>query len=280
MDNPVAMTGPNGFVGSNLRILLNENKMDAVCLARKKIKTRKLEKPIIFSDLCQGRLAEKLRGCKALVHLVGTGSQTIDADFEYVNVEMTKKALDLCKKAGIGKIIYLSGLGVNDSTTSGYFISKLKAERLIIDSGLDYTIFRASYIIGKDDPLSKNLRNQMRRGCIEIPGSGRYRLQPISVKDVSKIILICIDNKKFSNKIIDLVGPQTLSFEKFVRWFAKGKTRIVKTSLEKAYFEALNYPTKATYGLDDLNIMVGDFTSDNKKLENLCGFKLKTLEQL
>ena len=48
-------------------------------------------------------------------------------------------------------------------------------------------------------------------------------------------------------------------------------------SLEKAYFDALNNPKNAIYGLDDLNIMVGDFTSSHKKLEKLCGFNLKIL---
>lgn len=282
MDNlKMAITGPNGFVGSNLRGFLNNKKIHLVSLSRKKYKPYKSEKIILFSDLEQRDLEKKLRGCNALVHLIGTGAQTYDADYISVNVELTKKILKLCKKAKIRKIIYISGLGVNNSTTFGYFISKLKAERQIINSGLDYTILRASYIIGKNDPLTKNLSKQAHRGSIVIPGSGKYRLQPISVNDVSRIIFDCITNKKLSNKIIDLVGPETISFEKFVKKFVKGKkVKIIKTDLEEAYFEALNNPKNAIYGLDDLNLLVGNFISSHKKLERLCGFELKTLQNL
>lgn len=274
----IAVAGPTGFIGTNLRDFLNTKKIQVISLSRKKYKPHKFEKRIFFSDLEQKGLDKKLRGCDALIHLIGTGVQTFGYDYQSVNVELTKKILKLCKKANIRKIVYISGLGVNRSTTSGYFISKLQAEQQIIRSGLDYTILRASYIIGKNDPLTKNLTKQAQRGFVMIPGSGKYRLQPISIDDVSKIILECVINKKLSNKIIDLVGPKAISFKKFVAMFSKGKKiKTRKLDLEKAYFEALNNPKKATYSLDDLNILVGDFTSNHKRLEELCGFRLKRL---
>ncbi|MGI0003851.1 MAG: SDR family oxidoreductase, partial [Candidatus Nitrosotenuis sp.] len=264
----IAITGANGFVGTNLRKFLSSKKIQTVSLARIKHKEFKYEKSVIFSDLASKNLVKKLSGCDALVHLIGSGAQTADADYQSVNVDQTRKIIQLCKKAKIKKIVYISGLGVSKSTTFGYFISKLKAEQQIIKSGLGYTIFRASYIVGKSDPLTKNLLKQAKRGYIIIPGSGSYRLQPISVDDVSKIILCCISSKTLSNKIVDLVGPKTISFENFVKQFARGKRiKIKKTSLENAYSEALRNPKKATYGLDDLNILLGDFTSSHKKLE-------------
>jgi len=277
----IAVTGANGFVGTNLRKFLSSKKIQVVSLARKNHKRFKSEESVFFSDLASEALAKKLNHCNALVHLIGTGAQTADIDYQSVNVDQTKKIIRLCKKAKIKKIVYISGLGVNKSTTFGYFISKLKAEQQIINSGLDYTILRASYIVGKNDPLTKNLLKQAKRGYIVIPGSGSYRLQPISVDDVSKIILCCITSKKLSNQIVDLVGPKTISFEKFVKQFAREKrTKIRKISLEAAYSEALQSPKKATYGLDDLNILLGDFTSSHKKLEKLCGLKLRAIGQL
>ncbi|MGQ0772792.1 MAG: SDR family oxidoreductase [Nitrososphaerota archaeon] len=277
----IAISGANGFVGTNLRQFLSNKKIQFVSLTRKKHKNLKFEKNTIFSDLANKNLVEQLRDCNALVHLIGTGAQTTDADYQSVNVDQTKKIIALCKGAKIKKIVYISGLGVNKSTAFGYFISKLKAEQQIIKSGLDYTILRASYIIGKNDPLAKNLLKQAKQGSILIPGSGTYRLQPISVDDVSRVILACITNKKLSNQTVDLVGTQTISFENFVRRFFRGKKiKIHKTALEKAYFDALNKPKNAVYGLDDLNILLGDFTASHKRLEKLCGFKLQALASL
>ena len=269
----IAISGSTGFVGTNLTKFLADQNISVITLSRQKSKNTKSSKNIVFSDLDD---ISQIK-CDALVHLIGTGAQTKDADYELVNVKQTEQIIKLCKRSHIKKIIYISGLGVSNSTTFGYFISKLKAEQLIIKSGLDYTIFRASYIVGKDDPLTQNLLRQVKHGIVQIPGSGSYRLQPISVDDVCKVILGCVTNKNLSNRIIDLVGPKTITFENYVRKFIKGKkTKIKKIPLEQAYYDALNNPKKTLYGIDDLNIMIGDFTSSHKRLEKLSGIKLQT----
>lgn len=276
----IVITGANGFVGRNIIKLLSHNKTSVISLTRSKRLPLKYETNIRYSDLDQKNLIPKLKDCYALVHLIGQGAQSVDATYDDINVELTKKIVKLCKNAKIRKIVYMSGFGVNQSTTFGYFISKFKAEQEIIRSGLDYTILRASYIVGNNDPLTKNLNKQIKKGSIIIPGSGSYRLQPISVNDVAKVILASITNKQFSNKIVDLVGPQTITFENFVKKFAKKKAIIKKIDLEEAYHTALNQPKNAIYGLDDLNILVGDFIGSHKKLERLCDFKLTPLKEI
>lgn len=276
----IAITGANGFVGRNIRKFLTHNGISVTSLTRSKHLPLKCETSIRYSDLDQKSLIAKLKNRDALIHLIGEGTQSVGTTYDDVNIELTKKIVRLCKNTEIRKIIYISGFGVNQSTTFGYFISKFKAEQEIIKSGLDYTILRASYIIGNNDPLTKNLNNQIKNGLIIIPGSGSYRLQPISVNDVAKVILASITNKQFSKKIVDLVGPQTITFENFVKKFAKKRTKIAKIDLEEAYHTALNQPKNAIYGLDDLNILVGDFTGNCKKLEQLCGFKLTPLKEI
>ncbi|MBM2851793.1 MAG: NAD-dependent epimerase/dehydratase family protein [Candidatus Nitrosotenuis sp.] len=276
----IAIVGANGFVGRNIRKFLSRNEISVASLTRTKYPHLKYETNIRYSDLDQKNLIAKLKNYDALIHLIGQGTQSADVTYEDVNVELTKKIVQLCKNAKIRKIIYISGFGVSKSTTFGYFISKFKAEQEIIRSGLDYTILRASYIIGNNDPLTKNLNKQIKSGSIIIPGSGSYRLQPISVNDVAKVILVSITNKQFLNKIVDLVGPQTITFENFIKKFIKKRAKIKKIDLEKAYHTALNQPRNAIYGLDDLNILVGDFTGNHKKLEQLCGFKLTPLKEI
>ena len=97
--------------------------------------------------------------------------------------------------------------------------------------------------------------------------------------DVAKIILEAINEKKFSKKILDLVGPQKISFEDFVKLFAKNtETKIDKISITDAYDEAKRN-TKAVYGLESLNILVGDYTSDGKQLQKLSDVKLATVRE-
>ncbi len=275
----IIVVGANGFVGKNLRNLLYENKLNVLAISRKNFRKHLSEVKIISTNLLDPKLQSKLRNYDTLIHLIGIGRQTSKSTFEEINLNLTKNVIKTCKNVGIKKIIFISGLGASKSNTSDYFASKFKAEREIINSGLDYTIFRASYIIGKTDHLTKALSKQMKKGVIVIPGSGKYRLQPIFVADVAKIILEAVLEKKFSKKVIDLVGPQKISFEDFVKLFAKNtEVKIEKISIEDAYEEAKRN-AKAVYGLESLNILVGDYTSDGKQLQKLSNVKLTTIRE-
>jgi len=269
----VVVTGANGFVGKNVRKFLYKNEVRVLGISRKNFGKYSTETKAKSKNLLEQRLQKKLKNYDALVHLIGIGVESSGSTFEEINVNLTKNTIKLCKKSGIKKIIYISGLGVSKNNTSNYFTSKYKAEQEIINSGLDYTIFRASYIIGKTDHLTKSLSKQMKKGVIIIPGSGKYQLQPIFVEDVAKIILKSILEKKFSKKILDLVGPRKISFEDFVKLFSKNtKVKFKKINLKNAYDEG-------TYSSESLDLLIGNYTSDMTQLQKLASIKLTPVEK-
>ena len=265
----VVITGANGFVGKNVGKYLSKNGFKIIGIVRKgRKKTVSFGECIISENLSENNLVSKIKDSGALLHFIGQGKQTVDLDYEQVNVSLTKNVIKLCKKAKIKKIIYISGLGVDKSTTLGYFISKYKAEQEIICSGLDYTILRSSYIIGTNDSLSKNIRRQIKDGKVVIPGSGNYRLQPIFIDDVAKVIIKSITKNSFSNKILDLVGPQVVNYNTFVRKFIHGKKITTKKiDFEDVFRNALH--NKGSFGVDDLSIMIGDYIGNHKELASL-----------
>ena len=269
----VVVTGANGFVGKNVRKFLYKNKVRVLGISRKNFAKYSTETKAQSKNLLEQRLQKKLKNYDALVHLIGIGVESSGSTFEEINVNLTKNTIKLCKKSGIKKIIYISGLGVSKNNTSNYFTSKYKAEQEIINSGLDYTIFRASYIIGKTDHLTKSLSKQMKKGVIIIPGSGKYQLQPIFVEDVAKIILKSIVEKNFSKKILDLVGPRKISFEDFVKLFSKNtKVKFKKINLKNVYDEG-------TYSSESLDLLIGDYTSDMMQLQKLASIKMTPVEK-
>ena len=275
----ITITGANGFVAKNLRNFLSKNHIKVIAIARKTFQKHHTETVVYSKTLLEKGLQNKLRNCDALVHLIGIGKQSSKYNFED-NVDLTKNMIKTCKKSGIKKIVYISGLGVTKNSRSDYFISKYKAEQEIINSGLDYTIFRPSYIVGKKDYLSKFILKQIKKGIVIIPGSGKYHLQPIFVEDVAKIIVESISEKKFSNKILDLVGPEIIKFEDFVRYFVKNKKiRIQKINLENIYHDALHNP-KSIYDLDSLNLLIGDYTGNLKQLQKISNVKLRPIKDI
>ena len=145
---------------------------------------------------------------------------------------------------------------------------------------MNFTIFRPSYIVGKNDLLSKNLKKQIRLGEIKIPGSGKYSIQPIHISDVVKVIFESVSEPKFKNKVLDLVGPDYVTFEKYVKLFSKrSKATIRKIDLEAAYHDAI-INSKSEFGIDDLNILIGDFKGDHKKLRKISKIKYQSVIDL
>ena len=268
----IAITGANGFVAKNLRKLFFDRNISTISIARKNFKAYKNETKIIVKGYSEKNISSKLENCNAIVHLVGVGRQTVDSNYFSTNIVLTRDIIKLCKKYKIPKIIFNSGLGVSSHSTTDYFISKYNAEQEIIESNLDYTIFRPSYIMGNDDHLTQNLRKQIKNKIIVIPGSGKYKMQPIFVNDACEIILQSIFSKKYSKKILDLVGPQIITYEKFVSKINCKHVKIKKISLEEAYRKALNNHSKV-FGVDDLNILLGNFVGDFDKLKKLSGLK-------
>jgi len=274
------VTGASGFVGKNLRKFLFENNIKTISISRKDFKKFKNETKIVSKNYDEKIILPKIKNSTVLIHLVGIGKQTVTADYSLINLEFTKKIIKLCKQANIKKIVYNSGLGVSKNTTLGYFISKYKAEQHIITSKLDFTIFRPSYIVGKDDLFTKYLKSQIKKGIIEIPGSGKYSIQPIFINDVCEIILKSIHDGKFSKKILDLVGDELITFEKYVSTFSiHTGTKIKKISLETAYNKAIVNP-KSNFGVDDLNLLIGNFRGNHKKLAKLSQMKFHSVMKL
>ncbi|MDH3204651.1 MAG: NAD-dependent epimerase/dehydratase family protein [Nitrosopumilus sp.] len=276
----IIITGASGFIARNLRNYLSDKEIDLISISRNDFKKFKNEFKIISKNYDEKTLLQKFKNSDAIIHLVGIGKQSVKIDYDMVNVEFTKHIVNLSKKAKIKKIVYTSGLGVSPNSSLGYFISKYKAEKIIINSGLDYTIFRPSYVVGKDDLFTKDLKKQIKNGQIKLPGSGSYSIQPIHINDVVKVIFQSITTRKFRNKIIDLVGPDHVTFAQYVKLFAKGtNTSIKKTSLEDLYHDAITNP-KSNLGVDDLNILIGNFKGDHTKLRKISEMKFQSVMKL
>ena len=262
----IAITGAGGFVAKNLRRALC-SEYDLTSFSQKSFKPLEHETAIVTDY--ESSLASHLKCCDVLIHLIGVGKQNIHSRYTDVNTKITSDLVQACKNTSVSKIIYLSGLGVSPKNTSSYFISKFHAEQSIIHSGINYTIFRPSFIIGKNDHLTQSLNSQVQNNNIIIPGHGKYIMQPIHISDAVHIIRDSILQKKFSNKIIDLVGPEKLYFVNYVKQFsAQTGTKISKVPLTESIKNALTSPNY-TYSLDDLNILLGGFVGDFERLDKI-----------
>ncbi len=226
----LVVTGANGFVGRHLTRAASDEGWDVVGVVRSEaaasIVGQAGGRPALVPGLQAHQLAAAFRGGAAVVHLAQIGAERGGARYEGTNVQGTREVLQAAGEAGVARLVFLSGLGVahygtRRRCTNGYFLSKQAAERELLRSGLEAVIFRPSYILGPGGELVPGLLEEMGTGEVERVGDGRQQLQPVAIRDVSALILAAVRRAAPQPLVLDLVGPEALSYQQLVERVAR-----------------------------------------------------------
>lgn len=204
------ITGASGFVGTHLVRRLLADGHEVVGLSREGGAS---QAGLTWheGDVVTGaRLGEAMRGVDSVIHLVGIirerGSQT----FERVHVEGTRTVLAAAGAAGVERYLHMSALGADRASASGYARTKARAEELVRDSGLAWTIFRPDMILGVgDDFFSHKLRDLVTKPpVVPVVGSGDYPFRPITAHDLAEAFSKALKAPAALQRTFDLVGPR------------------------------------------------------------------------
>ena len=132
--------------------------------------------------------AAAVDGCTHVVHLVAI-LKGQPQDFERVMTQGTRNLLAAATDAGVERFVLMSALGTTRATKDlvPYYGAKWAMEQETIGSGLEYTIFRPSFVFGRDGGALPTFIKQVRYSpVVTVIGSGTQRIQPIWVDDVAE----------------------------------------------------------------------------------------------
>ncbi len=217
----IFIAGASGFVGGHLIGALLKEGHRLRCLARSE-NTKKLfeEKKI---EVAQGDITESdtlegaLKDIDFVIHLVGIIDEKRYATFKTVHVDGTRNLVREAKSAGVKHFFYQSALGADKNSWSGYLKTKAEAEEIVKKSGIPYTIFRPSLIIGPWDGFTKRLKELINNSpVIPIPGKGKSKFQPIYIEDWLKCMLKVIDRPESYRGVFEIGGPEHLTYNEIV----------------------------------------------------------------
>jgi NADH dehydrogenase len=92
------------------------------------------------------------------------------------------------------------------------------AEKMLKESGLDWTIIQPSVVFGKDAPFIKGLTDLIRTSpVVPLIGGGKIMFQPIYVEDVVTVIIkVLEDPERTSGKTYTIGGPEYYSFTEII----------------------------------------------------------------
>lgn len=232
----VFVTGGTGFIGGEVARQLRARGEDVICLVRSPEKAAKLTElgcELASGDLGdEGALRESMRGCDALVHAaamyeVGIPAKQHPAMYE-ANVRGTEHALGAAREAGVGKIVYVSTVGIFGNThgeivdesyehpgkefTSYYEETKLEAHRVakrMMAEGLPCTIVQPGGVYGPGDTSQvADLLKEFFAGKLPLLPFPDLGICLTHVEDIAGGILLALDKGKPGETYV-LSGPAT-----------------------------------------------------------------------
>ncbi|CAG9178074.1 hypothetical protein LMG23992_03644 [Cupriavidus laharis] len=139
-------------------------------------------------------------------------------EFAEAHVEIVHQIVGSCLRTGVRRLLHMSALGADNRGPSMYLRSKGDGERIVRNSGLDWTIFRPSVVFGPDDHFL-NLFAHMQEIAPVVPlACAHARFQPIYVLDVVQAFVNAMVTPATIGRGYDLGGPQVYTLEELVRF--------------------------------------------------------------
>lgn len=216
------ITGATGFIGRHLVARLVAQGERSRCLVRDLPQAASIL-PADSVELVQGAttqpttLEPALQGVDTIIHaafMTADRKQSAGNSYEETNVGGTSNLILAAKAAGAKRMIEVSGLGTKPDKPGSYMQGRYLSEKMLMESGLDWTIIRPSVLFGKGAPFIKGLTDLIQTApVVPLIGGGKTMFQPISVDDVVTVIIkILQDPAQTNSKIFTIGGPEYYSF--------------------------------------------------------------------
>jgi len=209
-DAPILVTGAEGFTGKYVCMeLLKRGILFKASIKPKKSKKwfidRKIE--VIETDIYKKEdLLKSLKGCKGLINIasIGFGAAPI--------------IIESCLEIKLKRVIFLSSTSIFTSLNAKSKFIRLKAEKSILKSNLDWTILRPTMIYGSENDrnMIKLIKYIDKFLVIPIIGSGRYIQQPVYVKDLAWSIVEAFNSQNTFHKKINISGGNSKTFNEVI----------------------------------------------------------------
>ena len=229
----ILVTGATGFVGPKIVHALRAQDRDVRVLVRRPERASQLAgwgAELATGDMTDAAsLRAALDGVTHVVHLVAI-IQGRPADFHRVMTEGTKSLVAAAKEQGVERFVLMSALGTSDTSAQAvpYYAAKWAQEQELVGSGLTYTIFRPSFVFGRDGGALPLFLKQVKLSpVVTVIGQGLQRSQPIWVDDVATYFARGVDLPEAANRVFELGGPDTVDWNGLYSTIARvlGKRR-------------------------------------------------------
>ncbi len=220
----ILLTGATGVIGGELLPVLLSAGHDVRALVRdpRRLGAERVNVQIALGDLSDPfSMRHAMRGVDTVIHLAAAIRDQRKGSIEELNGMGTMRLLRSAERAGVERFVFFSAMGASTFQRTRFFRTKALAERAVLESPLETTVFAPSIVYRPGDPWITLLERLSMLPAVPVSGSGRARYQPIWARDVANCVASSLNGAEGSR--YELAGPETLSYDEIVEEVLRGE---------------------------------------------------------
>src|SRR5258706_3330486 len=167
-------------------------------------------------------VADALAGACGVVNAVSLYVEHGQETFHSVHVEAAQRMAAQARRAGVDRLIHISGIGADAASQSRYIRKRGEGELAVRAAFVEALFIRPAVMFGPDDTVLTTILKLLRQLPIyPMFGRGRTRLQPVYVEeDVAEAVARVLRRAETPSMIFEFGGPRVYSYEEFLRYVA------------------------------------------------------------
>lgn len=225
----VLVTGAGGFVGGHfVRRVAERGRVRA--LVRRSDARLPTGVEHAVGDLTDPEsLAPALEGVAIVVHaaaITADHKEPYPGAYERVNGAGTENLVAAARKAGVKRLVVMSGLGTQPAPPDTYMATRWRLEEAVRQSGIPFVILQPSVLFGDGAAFVTALADLIRR-FPAVPALGRPDLlfQPLWIGDLTRCLDQAGGDDSVLGRAIALGGAEQLTFRAILETIAEAEKR-------------------------------------------------------
>src|SRR6201997_4504388 len=176
----------------------------------------------VAANIHDGRsVADALVGAYGVVNAVSLYVEHGQETFHSVHVEAARRVAAQALRAGVDRLIHISGIGADAASQSRYIRKRGEGELTVRAAFVEAIFARPAVMFGPDDAFLTAILKLLRQLPVyPMFGRGRTRLQPAYVEDVAEAIGRTMQRAETPSTMFEFGGPRVYSYEEFLRTVA------------------------------------------------------------
>jgi uncharacterized protein YbjT (DUF2867 family) len=166
-------------------------------------------------------VGDALAGAYGAVNAVSLYVEHGRETFHSVHVESAVRVAAQARRAGVERLVHVSGIGSNPASRSLYIRKRGEGEHAVRTTFAEAILIRPAVMFGPDDAfLTAILKLLAKLPIYPMFGSGRTRLQPAYVEDVGEAIARALQGVEPQALTFECGGPRVYTYEELLRAIA------------------------------------------------------------